>query len=258
MSTVFNEPKYAIETSDYRCVQCETEMPCEAAYYSAVTLSTEEFRRANYCSVCWAQRLAARAGDANAHIAGEEDVFAFWKTRRPAAVTERPKRLRFAPELLLQFFLRLGESSVEVQKDATSTVDPIAQMEGDPSTENALGPSSTQEDEGAGSSVTTDDTGVRDSNNTEAPDDASEYHDASGDRLAGAEAVHLRFFLALLLIRRKRLVINSTVHRDGMEWLVLRDSRERSSTHEVLNPSLTEDQLERLKDRLGELLHMQI
>ena len=71
------------------------------------------------------------------------------------------------------------------------------------------------------------------------------------------EAEELRFVLALLLLRKKVLSFLSSVGRDGSEWLKLSE-KESGRQHLVRNPELNDKQLERVKNRLGELLQMKI
>jgi hypothetical protein len=100
VNVAFNEPRYQIDASDFRCRACEVEIPCEAAYYSAVHFEGETFQRRNYCARCWA------SGDPSAPPAGP--AFAFWRTRRPPLPADKPRRARFDPALVHEFFLRLG------------------------------------------------------------------------------------------------------------------------------------------------------
>ena len=53
MTQTFNEPKYKIDSPDFKCNACGGEVPCEALYYSAVFYEAEDFRRRNYCTSCW-------------------------------------------------------------------------------------------------------------------------------------------------------------------------------------------------------------
>jgi hypothetical protein len=100
MSVAFNEPRYQIEVSNFRCRGCETEIPCEAAYYSAVHFEGETFERRNYCASCWT--AGDPAGPASV------GVFAFWRSRRPPLPSDKPRKVRFDSALIHQFFLRLG------------------------------------------------------------------------------------------------------------------------------------------------------
>jgi hypothetical protein len=68
----------------------------------------------------------------------------------------------------------------------------------------------------------------------------------------------LRFFLALLLIRKKLLAFESAVERDGSEWLKLSEKDAPERLYWVENPRLDDAELERVRDALGELLGMQI
>ena len=208
MANVHSETKYAIATSDFRCLVCADEVACEALYYSAVVFGDGAFQRRNYCVNCWKRNLIPKPGETETK--SRFDVFASWRSRRPAAPSERPKKIRFDPRLGLAFFLRLGEEPDE-----------------------ALAPC----------------------------DDADSSTDSSTRVRAfpvDAERDQLRFFLSLLLVRKKALRFKSSIDRGGQEFLLLVDRETPPCVHEVLNPSLSEGQLEGLKDRLGELLQMQI
>jgi len=106
MSVAFNEPRYQIEVSDFRCRGCEAEIPCEAAYYSAIHFGGETFERRNYCMTCWAGRPACWAGDPAGPAAS--GVFAFWRSRRPPLPSDKPRKVRFDSIVIHEFFLRLG------------------------------------------------------------------------------------------------------------------------------------------------------
>jgi len=103
MSLAFNEPRFDIEASDFRCKLCASEVPCEGAYFSAILLEDGGFRRSNYCVSCWG------AGPP----AGE--VFAFWRTRRPPLPTDKPRRVRFDPAVIFEFFRRLEAPAPAVE-----------------------------------------------------------------------------------------------------------------------------------------------
>jgi len=68
----------------------------------------------------------------------------------------------------------------------------------------------------------------------------------------------LRFVLALLLIRKKILLLKGTFIRDDFEWLELQERRESDRTYEIANPELSETELEQVRDAIGELLQMQV
>ena len=68
----------------------------------------------------------------------------------------------------------------------------------------------------------------------------------------------MRFVLALLLLRKKVLVYASSAQRDGEEWLKMGEKKEPGRHHWVKNPNLKDSQLEKLKDRIGELLNMKL
>jgi len=177
MSLTFQEPKYDIEASDFRCRSCQAEVPCEAPFYSAVVFESESFRRQSYCLGCWG--------------GGVLQVFAFWRSRRPPLPVEKPRRVRFDPSIVLEFFRRL------------------------PPAAGAEGPSQREADE-------------------------------------------VRFVLALLLVRTKALRLGASFVREGAEWLQLTEKDPPESVHHVRNPELTDDQIERVKVRIGDLLSMQV
>ncbi len=74
----------------------------------------------------------------------------------------------------------------------------------------------------------------------------------------GGEKVRLRLVLALLLIRRKVLIFESSALRDGREWLKLSEKADPNQLHYVENPPLSDGQLEAVKVSLGELLQMDL
>jgi hypothetical protein len=177
MTLAYNEPKYQIEAPDFRCQGCEKEIACEASYFSAVSFEAEAFRRRNYCAACWKPEI--------------EGVFAFWRTRRPALPTDRPKRIRLDTVLIFEFFRRLGD-------------------------------------------------------------------EPSGEGPTAEERDQIRFVLSLLLIRKKVLLFGSSYQENGGEVLKLTEKADATHVHWVKNPELNDAQLERVKDRIGELLQMQL
>lgn len=187
MATAYNEPKYQIELSEFRCSACAEEVPCEAAYYSVVSFDTEGFRRKDFCPACWKQP--------------EPDgstFYAFWRTRRPPQPSARPKRIRFDSEVIFEFFQRLDPA-----RDERDSADAVALP-------------------------------------------------------TRAEREELRFVLSLLLLRNKVLNFESSKSRDGVEWLKLSEKKDTRRFHWVRNPELADSQLERVKDRIGDLLQMQL
>jgi hypothetical protein len=222
MTLAFNEPKYEIEVSGFRCHACQAEIPCEAHYFSAVFYEEEAFRRRDYCVSCWrasgpasgsakAPPPAQGAGSSEALVPGkaaaaaEDGVFAFWRARRPPLPSDEPKRVRFDPELLLQFFRRVGgeaglkENAAEKDQDQTK-------------------------------------------DNKDNQDNQDE----------------VKFVLALLLIRKKLLTFVSSGNRDGVEWLKLSEKKDPGQVHWVRNPDLNDSRIEKVKDTLGSLLQMRL
>lgn len=217
MSTpTFHEPKYAIEAPSFVCAICSQEIPCEGVYFSAVFFE-EAFRRRDYCPTCWGVRFPRlaqptpeprkRGGKAPPEPTQEviePDVIAFWRARRPKAPEAKPTKLRFDPEVVLEFFRRLAP-----RKDKATSA-------------------------------------------------GTQGGDGQTQGLPDAERDELRFVLALLLLRRKVLAFASSQIRDGQEWLKLSEKKDPGRHHWVRNPELTDSRLEKLRDRIGELLNMQV
>lgn len=265
MVNVHSEPKYSIATPDYRCEECAEEVACEAPYHSAVIFAGGEFQRRNYCVACWKRRTGQSGAGPEDETGGASgpgpiDVFASWRGRRPAAPAERPKKVRFDAQLALEFFLRLGREPGELSRESDEH-----SCSGDEDSRGGdLSGTAPPETPGDGTSETSQHgTPVEESNAPEvAPRDVVPQEEGARPGTASesgeAERHQLRFFLALLLVRKKVLQYKSSVDRGGEEWLRLADRSAPPQVHEVLNPGLTEGQLERLKDRLGELLQMRI
>jgi len=72
------------------------------------------------------------------------------------------------------------------------------------------------------------------------------------------EKDQLRFVLALLLVRKKVFLFGSSYQQNGGEVLKLSEKADPTRVHWVKNPELSDAQLERVKDRIGELLQMQL
>jgi hypothetical protein len=103
VTQAFNEPRYAFEPSDYRCSACESEVAVEAPFFSAIFFEAEVFRRRSYCPGCWSRPASALP-----------EHFAFWRSRRPAPQAA-PRRIRFDPDLVLEFFRRLAGADGEAE-----------------------------------------------------------------------------------------------------------------------------------------------
>ena len=72
------------------------------------------------------------------------------------------------------------------------------------------------------------------------------------------QRARLRLVLALLLLRRKLLVFESSGLREGREWLKLSEKADRARVYLVENPPLSDAELESVKVGLGELLQMDL
>jgi hypothetical protein len=199
---------YAIAVSDFTCSACEHEVPCDTGYFSAVSFQEDVFLRKNYCEPCWKPKA--------------DQAFAFWRTRRPPVVSDKPKRVRFDTALIFEFFRRLDDSTAW-----TSAANP-AHGAGD------LAHGAGDLAHGAG-----DEPGTT----VESP--------------SGGEKEQLRFVLALLLVRKKALQFVNSYHVDGRECLKLVEKGSQV-VHWVHNPELDDEQLERVKGKIGDLLQMQL
>ncbi len=62
-----------------------------------------------------------------------------------------------------------------------------------------------------------------------------------------------RFMLALLLMRKRMLKLEQTIKEGDQEYWLLRLMKDQS-THQVLNPQLTHEQVDRLRQQLTALL----
>jgi hypothetical protein len=78
------------------------------------------------------------------------------------------------------------------------------------------------------------------------------------DRLAeetDPEKINFRFVLTLILMRKRKLKYEGCEINDGREvWTVKVTGQDRSET--VINPHLTEDQIEGLTGQMGQILQM--
>jgi hypothetical protein len=77
-------------------------------------------------------------------------------------------------------------------------------------------------------------------------------------RLAGSEEPHkcnFAYLLALLLMRKKILLLIDTLHEQDREYLLVH-FRGEDEEYRVEDPKLTLEELERVKDDLGQLLNM--
>ncbi len=65
---------------------------------------------------------------------------------------------------------------------------------------------------------------------------------------------HFRFVLALILMRKRLLKYLETSHRGGSEYWRMQLVAAQS-THEVLNPRMSDEQIEKVSRELGAILH---
>lgn len=65
---------------------------------------------------------------------------------------------------------------------------------------------------------------------------------------------HFRFVLSLILMRKRILKYHETVQREGREFWKMQLAQDQS-IHEVLNPRMTDEQIEAVSRELGAILH---
>ncbi|MEM7233441.1 MAG: hypothetical protein AAF517_14780 [Planctomycetota bacterium] len=280
------DSKYQIESSNYVCGGCEDPVECGASYYSVVVYDESRFARRNYCPSCWGpiqrngkliRRAPAMAGVASEGVAfaseaagavsegavsegvasegvaseaglpGEAEpaeaivveYFAYWKTRRPEPDGRRTTKVRFDPELVLEFFQRLiPEENEAATKDESAT-----REESKAEVDNAVGPDSESD------AADVSDTEPSEGDDSEAGEVAS--------TLKSDQQRDLRFVIGLLLLRKKVLVFETSAIESGREWLRLSE-KESGRKHWIENPELSEEEMERVRDDLGELLMMNV
>jgi len=68
---------------------------------------------------------------------------------------------------------------------------------------------------------------------------------------------NFRYILGLMLMRKKALKFKDVVREDGKEYLVLRRSRTKEE-HRVLNPELTDEEAEQVKNELTKRLETEV
>lgn len=80
-------------------------------------------------------------------------------------------------------------------------------------------------------------------------------------KLDGAENRHdqnFRYILGLLLMRRKRLKFIDVDKTEDGEFLVLEDRRLQDVKYRLLDPGLSEDEMQHAKDQVGKLFSMNV
>ena len=65
---------------------------------------------------------------------------------------------------------------------------------------------------------------------------------------------HFRFVLSLILMRKRLLKYEQTVHEEGIEYWHMRLTRDQS-VQEIVNPRMTDDQIAAVSAELGAILH---
>ena len=71
------------------------------------------------------------------------------------------------------------------------------------------------------------------------------------------QRVNFRYLLALILMRKKLLKFDDIVREDGDEYLVLREWRGERQ-YRVLNPQLSDEQVDVVKEDLTEILDLEL
>lgn len=266
MSTAFQAQKYEIEGSAYRCRHCHAEIPCEAQYFSAVFFQSDQFQRLDYCLTCWEQRAyllqplpeltdadsALEAATTATEDGGPRDASEASAHESPEEEAQSSSGAKAASEADSQTPAEAGLGEPFAFWRARRPPEPDAQpkkMRFDVEMvfaffRNLARGGARQEGEESPSGV--------------GGQEGRPLREGATTQLHGREAGDIRFVFALLLIRKKVLELVSTAEKDGREWLKIRERKDPDRTYWVANPNLDQTQLERVKDRIGELLHMQL
>ena len=179
--------------------------------------------------------------------------YAFWRTRRPPLPTDQPRKVRFDVELALQFF-RSVAGGAEESAAAGQQEDVSAESLSD---DGSVEVSASSGQDGETSDV--DESGDVAVVQASATDSEQAEATAAAPTAPGSvERDQIGFVVALLLIRKKVLTLNSTAARDGEEYLKVTERKEPERSAWIRNPQLNAAELERVKVRLGDLLHMQV
>ncbi|MBI2192191.1 MAG: hypothetical protein HYU36_09420 [Planctomycetes bacterium] len=72
-----------------------------------------------------------------------------------------------------------------------------------------------------------------------------------------ASKVHFRYLLGLMLMRKKRLKFEDLEREEGREYLILRQPGEEVR-YRVLDPKLSQDKLDQLKEELNQILYQEV
>ena len=237
------ESKYSLQHPSFRCVTCDAEVDPGAHYFAVVQFETDAFCRSEYCPPCWnhiPDGADAPTAAAEESAVRENDMFAFWKSRRPLPESGPQRRRRFDVDVLWEFFDRLQEDVRKLEAQMSVPVD-------------AGG------DDAVDQQPVTDDAGI---SREELPGEESSGEESSGEETSNVvtpgEKVKLLFLIALLLVRGKRLLLKSSAYSDGTEYLRLHTKDDPETLYLVENPNLGAEDLERVKEGLGNLLQMEI
>ena len=250
MATTFHAPKYEIDRSLYLCHKCEGEIPCETAYYSAVFFGAESFVRRDFCPDCWernrvqlarlnsaeedpnAAGSAAESGPANPPNDGAPDT-----REAGGGASQAPNQNNDGEEAVP------SDVASEDAQDAISEDAPAYAF-----WRSRRPPKPTDKPKRVRFDVELVFTFFQRLGNRD---------DMPSDKVR-AESAELRFVFTLMLIRKKVLDLVSTAEHEGQEWLKVAEKRVPENTYWIRNPRLDGPQLERVKDRIGELLQMEV
>jgi hypothetical protein len=210
--------------------------------------------------------------------AASSTYYAYWRAHRAPPSSGSQRRLHFDVHLALDFFRRLSESEPDFARESSSATTKPVESASDK--ETGAGPAAAPDDDGVFIDAPGSADGAEFSEEREpeigqpsppTPDGAPSSEarardlrtnesnsDPARSELAARQKRDLRYFLALLLIRKKLLVFEGSGSRNGREWLQLIEKADPSQMYEVENPELSDDELERVRDNLGELLQMNV
>ena len=247
------DTSYHIEASAHRCAECASEIEAGRAYYSTVSFLAEAFARRDYCVPCWPRvpRAEPRSAPGRAATGGGSDAASVAGASVAGASVAGASG---------------ADASVAGASVAGASVAGANVGTAVFAFWRAQRPQSTE----SGKRRLYFDTDVvleffrrlGDAPQVDAPE--PEDSDRGGTRPvfapgpSPAQRSRLRFVLALLLIRKKALLFESSAMRDEREYLLVREKANPEAAYWVENPNLGDDELERVRDDVGELLQMNV
>ncbi len=290
------ENKYAFEARTFHCQSCEAEIEKGHSYYSAIQMTEEAFIRSENCVSCWEKvehpedsvfafwktlRPAPPEGPIRKRKFDIELVWSFFLNLNED-LSQPDDDL--VDESLLEEEVLIEEESNDGEEAEVDSEDELEAMgvtfeEGDQELELDEGenPDDWEEFE-----FEIDDEDLEDDDDEDDEeddiDDEEEYETVDDDEVRSEELnseeqsteneepkiltrkdkSKLLFLLTLLLMRGKRLDLAKSIYKEGKEFLSLTVKGDCEDVYLVEDPQLSHEDLEEVKDSLGDLLQMQL